>query len=132
VAAVITDDHDRALLIQRADNGHWEPPGGVLELGETIEDGLRREVLEETGLEIEPIALTGVYKNMTRGIVALVFRCKITGGQLAANKEASGFCWASEADVRELASEAYAVRVLDAVRPERAPSVRAHDGIRLI
>jgi ADP-ribose pyrophosphatase YjhB (NUDIX family) len=38
VAAVITDDHDRALLIQRRDNQHWKPPGGVLELGETIED----------------------------------------------------------------------------------------------
>lgn len=35
VAAVITDDQGRALLIQRRDNGHWEPPGGVLELGET-------------------------------------------------------------------------------------------------
>src|SRR5271166_4286482 len=71
VAAVITDDHGRALLIQRRDNRHWEPPGGVLELAETIQDGLRREVAEETGLEIEPIALTGVYKNMPRGIVAL-------------------------------------------------------------
>ena len=132
VAAVIADDHDRALLIERADNGHWEPPGGVLELGETIEDGLRREVREETGLDVEPIALTGVYKNMTRGIVALVFRCKITGGQLAANKEASSFRWASEADVSELASEVYAVRVLDALRTEHAPSVRAHDGTRLV
>ena len=57
VAAVITDDHDRALLIQRRDNHHWEPPGGVLELGETIEDGLRHEIREETGLHIEPVAL---------------------------------------------------------------------------
>ncbi len=64
VAGVITDDHGRALLIQRRDNQRWEPPGGVLEPGETIYDGLRREVREETGLEVEPIALTGVYKNM--------------------------------------------------------------------
>ncbi len=42
VAAIITDDHDRALLIQRADNGHWEPPGGVLELGETIDGSTTR------------------------------------------------------------------------------------------
>jgi 8-oxo-dGTP pyrophosphatase MutT (NUDIX family) len=40
IAAVITDDHGRALLIQRRDNHRWEPPGGVLELGETIEDGV--------------------------------------------------------------------------------------------
>ena len=57
----------------------------MLELDESIETGLRREIREETGLAIEPIALTGVYKNMTRGIVALVFRCKITGGQLTTN-----------------------------------------------
>ncbi len=82
VAGVITDDHGRALLIQRRDNARWEPPGGVLELGETIEDGLRRELREETGLDTEPDQLTGIYKNMTRGIIALVFRCKITGGEL--------------------------------------------------
>src|SRR5258708_20644222 len=93
VAAVITDDHDRALLIQRADNGHWEPPGGVLELGETVEDGLRREVREETGLDIAPVALTGVYKNMTRGVIALVFTAKITAGDLAATNDAPAFRW---------------------------------------
>jgi len=47
VTAVITDDRGRALLIQRADNRRWEPPGGVLEPGEAIPDGLRREVHEE-------------------------------------------------------------------------------------
>jgi ADP-ribose pyrophosphatase YjhB (NUDIX family) len=83
VAAVVVDDQDRVLLIQRRDNGHWEPPGGVLELGEEITEGLRREVAEETGLDVEPSALTGVYKNMSQGIVALVFRCHQTGGTLA-------------------------------------------------
>ena len=104
-----------ALLIQRRDNQRWEPPGGVLELGETIPDGLRREVREETGLDVEPVALTGVYKNMTRAIVALVFRCKITGGELASSDEVAAFRWATAAEVAELADEAYAVRVLDAL-----------------
>jgi 8-oxo-dGTP pyrophosphatase MutT (NUDIX family) len=75
VAGVVVDDQGRALLIQRRDNGHWEPPGGILEHDETIEDGLRREVLEETGLEIEPGPLTGVYQTIPRRIFALVFRC---------------------------------------------------------
>src|SRR6201999_4270975 len=78
VSGVIIDEQGRALLIQRRDNHHWEPPGGVLELAESIEDGLRREVREETGLDVEPGALSGVYKNMSRGIIALVFRCKVT------------------------------------------------------
>ena len=59
VAGVITDDHGRALLIQRADNHRWEPPGGVLELGESITDGVRREVHEETGLVCRLVALLG-------------------------------------------------------------------------
>ena len=121
VSGVIPDDHGRVLLIRRRDNQHWEPPGGVLELTETIHDGLRREIREETGLDIEPDALTGVYKNMPRGIVALVFRCKITGGQLVTNDEVTAFYWADEADIRQLTSEAYAVRLLDALQKQYPP-----------
>jgi ADP-ribose pyrophosphatase YjhB (NUDIX family) len=132
VAGVITDDHGRALLIQRRDNHRWEPPGGVLEPGETIPDGLRREVREETGLDVEPVALTGVYKNMTRAIIALVFRCKITGGDLAATDEVAAFRWATAAEVTELADEAYAIRVLDALNGDHPAAVRQHDGVYLI
>ena len=132
VAAVITDDHGHALLTQRRDNGKWEPPGGVLELGESIEDGLRREAREETGLEVEPVALTGVYKNMTRGIIALVFRCKITGGELALTDETAAYRWADEHAISELAAEAYAIRVLDALRADGTPAVRHHDGTHLL
>lgn len=70
VAGIVIDESDRVLLIQRRDNGHWEPPGGVLELGETFEQGVIREVREETGLRVEVERLTGVYKNMNRGVVA--------------------------------------------------------------
>jgi ADP-ribose pyrophosphatase YjhB (NUDIX family) len=132
VAGVIADDHGRALLIQRRDNQRWEPPGGVLELGEAIHDGLRREVREETGLDIEPDALTGVYKNMNRGIIALVFRCKITGGHLTANDEVADFRWADEPAIRQLTSEAYAIRLLDALRRDPAPVIREHDGVHLL
>jgi len=132
VAGVITDDHGQALLIRRRDNHRWEPPGGVLEFGETILEGVRREVREETGLDVEPIALTGVYKNMTRGIIALVFRCKITGGNLTTTDEASAFRWASDSEITALAEEAYAVRVLDALHDDHTSVVRHHDGVHLL
>ncbi len=131
VTGIITDDSGRALLIQRRDNQHWEPPGGVLELGESIHDGLRREVREETGLQVEPIALTGIYKNMPRGIIALVFHCKATGGELTPSDETQAFKWATENQVSELATEAYAIRITDAMHD--APAViRQHDGTRLL
>jgi 8-oxo-dGTP diphosphatase len=132
VAGVVVDDQGRALLVRRRDNLRWEPPGGILELGETIHAGVCREVREETGLAVEPITLTGVYKNMNRGIVALVFRCRAVGGQLTSNDEVSGFQWATAEEVTEMVNEAYAVRVLDALRQNGGPAVRHHDGVRLV
>ena len=132
VAAVVVDNHDRALLIRRRDNGRWEPPGGVLELGEDVIEGLRREVAEETGLQVEPSALTGVYKNMARGIVALVFRCCQTGGQAHTASETAEIRWATREEVNDLADPAYAVRILDALDLATPPAVRAHDGVRLV
>ncbi|GAB3959378.1 NUDIX domain-containing protein [Actinoallomurus acanthiterrae] len=131
VAGVVVDRDGKALLIRRRDNAHWEPPGGVLELEESIEDGVRREVKEETGLEIEPVALTGVYKNMVRGIVALVFRCTAVSGELATNDEVTAFQWATAEEVVRLADEAFAVRVIDALHNDRT-AVRQHDGVNML
>ncbi|HUR06160.1 MAG TPA: NUDIX domain-containing protein [Nonomuraea sp.] len=132
VAGVIVDDQRRALLIQRRDNGHWEAPGGVLELEEDVVSGLRREVREETGLEVEPELLTGVYKNMARGIVALVFRCRTVGGSLAETDESCAFRWVTAGEVRALSAEAFAVRVLDAMQCDGRPVIRQHDGVHVI
>jgi ADP-ribose pyrophosphatase YjhB (NUDIX family) len=132
VAGIVIDDQGRALLIQRPENGRWEPPGGVLELEETFHEGVRREVKEETGLDVVPDKLTGVYKNMARGIVALAFRCHVLGGQLSTNSEASAFRWATKHEVTELTTEVFAYRVLDAYKTEETPAVREHDGVDLI
>lgn len=133
VAGVVVDDHGRALLIQRRDNGKWEPPGGILERGETIPEALAREVLEETGIKIaEPAALTGVYKNMTGLIVSLVFRCTAADGTPTTGDETRALRWATREQVTELADEAYAIRVLDALDAAFPPVVRAHDGVKLV
>jgi ADP-ribose pyrophosphatase YjhB (NUDIX family) len=131
VAAAIVDESGQVLAVRRRDNGHWEPPGGILELHETIQAGLVREVREETGLEVEPQALSGVYKNMRRGIVALVFRCRIVGGEPRPTREALEVSWLNPDEVRNLMDEAYATRLLDALRPGPA-AIRAHDGLSLL
>jgi ADP-ribose pyrophosphatase YjhB (NUDIX family) len=120
----------RLLAIRRADNGTWELPGGVLELDEAPEDGVRREVWEETGIHVEVDQLTGVYKNTSRGIVALVFRCKPSGGTERTSDESTAVDWLTPEEVAERMSEVYAVRLLDAL-DSAGPHVRSHDGMRL-
>jgi len=132
VAGVIVDETGRALIVKRRDNGHWEPPGGVVDHNETIEDALRREVYEETGLKIESEGLTGVYQNMRRHIVALVFRCALTDGELVENPEVTAFRWVTAGDLPHLMDEAYAIRILDALTSAGSPAIRWHDGTNLI
>jgi 8-oxo-dGTP diphosphatase len=132
VAAAILDDAGRFLAIRRADNGHWEPPGGILELDESIPDGLVREVREETGLDVRPLALTGVYKNMNRGIVALVFHCEIISGTARPTAEAREIAWLAPDQLPDRMRDAYSVRLLDALEHGDRPTVRAHDGTSVV
>ncbi len=130
VAGVVVRDDDRVLVIRRDDNGHWEAPGGVLELNESFEDGVRREVLEETGLNVTVERLTGVYKNLAHGIVALVYRCSPADGEVCPTAEAREVRWMTREEVQSAMNPAFAVRVLDAFG-EGAHS-RAHDGVSLV
>ncbi|MFJ4792238.1 NUDIX hydrolase [Kitasatospora purpeofusca] len=123
VAGVVVREDGRVLAIRRADNGTWEPPGGVLE---TAED------FEETGIKVGVERLTGVYKNMSRGIVALVFRCVPESGSEQLSAESTAVAWLTPEEVSERMAEVYAVRVLDALRGDLAPAVRVHDGWHLL
>jgi 8-oxo-dGTP pyrophosphatase MutT (NUDIX family) len=62
-AVLILDDLGRVLLQLRTDNGAWGLPAGYMEPGESLEDTARREVLEETGLEVGAMALLGVFSG---------------------------------------------------------------------
>jgi 8-oxo-dGTP diphosphatase len=68
---------------------------------------------------------------MRRGIVALVFRCHIASGDLTPGRGAAEVRWLTREQVTELMDEAYAARLLDALRPG-PPAVRAHDGLALL
>jgi 8-oxo-dGTP diphosphatase len=131
VAATVVDDQGCILVIRRRDNGRWEIPGGILELDESITVGVTREVREETGIEITPERLTGVYKNIRLGVVALVFRGRVLGGQPGIGEETSAIEWWTPEQVSGRMEPVYAIRVLDALRAG-APAVRLHDGIRLL
>lgn len=130
VAGIVVRDDGRVLVIKRDDNGHWEAPGGVLELDESFEAGVQREVLEETGLEVTIERLTGVYKNLTHGIVALVYRCRPAGGEPHVTEEAREIRWMTKEEAQSAMTPAFGVRVLDAF--EEAPRSRVHDGVNLV
>jgi len=131
VAAVITDDDGRILVVQRRDTGKWEIPGGILEAPESIHAGMRREVEEETGVIAEPERLRGVYKNLRLGVVALVFRARIVSGQPGPTEESAAVEWWTPDQVSANMAETVAIRVLDAIDSTNV-AVRLHDGVHLI
>lgn len=131
VAGIVVNDAGQVLVIRRRDNGHWEPPGGVLELDESFEEGVRREIKEETGIPVEVQHLTGVYKNLQRGVVALVFRCRPLTHRAHTSDETAQVLWVDPDAVPHMMAPAYAVRVTDALHGDVSVT-RTHDGIRLI
>lgn len=89
--ACIRDEQGRILLLRRSD-GMWSVPGGGLDPGERLDQAVVREVREETGLEVEPTALIGVYSDpeytfsypnghQVQPIIAF-FECRVVGGAL--------------------------------------------------
>ncbi|RCX21333.1 ADP-ribose pyrophosphatase YjhB (NUDIX family) [Fontibacillus phaseoli] len=81
-AAVITDSNGRVLLVKHNYGKYnWELPGGLSELNESAENTAKREVLEETGLEVAVERLTGVYYEPTYDMHHFVFTCKLAENQ---------------------------------------------------
>ena len=129
VAGVVVNSDGQVLVIQRADTGDWQPPGGILDADETFEDGVVREVYEETGVLVEVEHLTGVYKNTARQIVALVYRCHPVGGAPRTSTEATAVQWLDPDQVEHVMAPAFAIRVLDAL--DGQVHSRHHDGVAL-
>lgn len=90
VAAAILDDTGKVLLQKRTDRNTWGFPGGVMELGESFSDSLKREVKEETGLNVDIIRLLGVYSGYSDEYpngdkaqpIVIFFLCKVISGDL--------------------------------------------------
>lgn len=85
---IITDNEERVLLCHRRDYDLWNLPGGGVRAGESPWDALIREIKEETGLQVKPIHLTGIYSKPNKNEIVLSFACQITGGKITPTDEA--------------------------------------------
>ena len=107
VGAVVLDAERRVLLVRRGQApllGEWSLPGGALELGERLEDGIRREVREETGLDVEPVEIVAVFDHISHAddeparvrfhYVLVDYRCRLLGGTLGSATDVTEARWA--------------------------------------
>ncbi len=110
VGAVVIE-RGRVLLVERGKEplrGKWSLPGGVVEVGEYLKDALRREVLEETGLEVEPVSVIEVFERIMPDAsgrteyhyVLIDYMCRVIGGELAASSDAVRAEWVPRAALR--------------------------------
>ncbi len=107
VGAVIVEA-ERVLLVRRGAEplkGHWSLPGGLLEVGESLTEGVKREVWEETGLLVEPVELIELIDKIHREdnrvryhYVIADYLCRVAGGQLRAASDADAVRWVERAE----------------------------------
>jgi ADP-ribose pyrophosphatase YjhB (NUDIX family) len=98
-SAVVDDGLGRIVLQRRTDNTLWALPGGTTELGESLADCVTREVREETGLDVEPLYIVGVYSDPehvfayddgeVRQEYSVCVACRTTGGVLTVSDEST-------------------------------------------
>jgi 8-oxo-dGTP diphosphatase len=107
VGAIVIES-GRVLLVERGREplkGYWSIPGGVVEVGEKLLDGVRREALEETGLEIDPVRVVEIFERIMPDAagaaeyhyVLIDYLCRVAGGALQAGDDVSEVRWVERA-----------------------------------
>ena len=141
VGAVVLDDDNRVLLVKRAHEplkGEWSLPGGAVELGETLEAAVLREILEETGLIIDIGAVVEIFERVDRTpddrvqyhFVIVDYVCYARAGSPVRGSDAADVRWVTRAELAGYRITEKATSVIDkalslAVSTEDRPARRA-------
>jgi 8-oxo-dGTP pyrophosphatase MutT (NUDIX family) len=98
-SAVVIDEEGRIVLHKRSDNHLWSLPGGAMDVGESIEQTIIREVKEETGFDVIVLKCIGIYTDPNHVIeysdgevrqqFSICFACKIIGGEKTISSEST-------------------------------------------
>ena len=135
-SAIIFDEtRQKVLLTRRKDNSLWCLPGGHMESGESVEECCLREVLEETGLQVRVVRLTGVYSNPDQLViypdgnkahfVVMNFEVEIVDGELGLSNETSDVGYFSPAEIASMPMHnRHADRVTDALKNQTEAYIR--------
>lgn len=114
---------NRVLLIQRGNpplEGQWSIPGGMLELGETLIEGVRRELAEETGLDVRVLNLIEVFERLDLDqsgkpkyhFVVLDYLCEASNEAATAGSDVVNVAWVDRADLERYSLTPTATRVI--------------------
>src|SRR5688500_12512739 len=112
----------RALIVKRAHEprkGEWSLPGGLVELGETLIEAARREIKEETGLDVEVGEVIEVFDRVHRldgriqyHFVIVDYLCRPIGGTLQAGDDAEGVAWVTADEIAAYGVNEFAAGVI--------------------
>ncbi len=134
--AVIFDGDGKVLLERRSDNGFWGLPGGAVEIGESVEQAIKREVMEETALVVEVKRLVGVYSDPLRynisfypdgnvtHWVTVVFQCVRVDGEVRMSDESTDIGYFDVESLPENTLPSHSLRISDALDPASGPFIR--------
>ncbi|KYH30423.1 CTP pyrophosphohydrolase [Clostridium tepidiprofundi DSM 19306] len=117
VCALIENDQGKILMVKNPVRG-WEIPGGQVEVGETLIEALKREVKEESGIDVEIGNLMAVHSNIGMGvqydgissiptIVSFGFAAKALSGELTTSEESIEVCWFERNEVLDIIGEQF-------------------------